>query len=220
MADMMNTSTTPTLGKSVFQRIRAMILDGTLTPGTRLQEKTFADRLGVSRTPVREAIGQLVSEGLVTRSGGGTPVVNSVTLSEIMEILHVRRLLECEATRQAALSGKPLDELIALRNQVVGFLEGPRPDPEAHAALDQRLHLTLARMAGSSLLTTLIEGLKTKTRIYDQGSIPDRFEPGCHEHIAVIDAVIARDPEAASEAMRIHLTNVRESIISHISKPF
>ncbi|MGJ8573285.1 MAG: GntR family transcriptional regulator [Hoeflea sp.] len=220
MADMMNTSTTPTLGKSVFQRIRAMILDGTLTPGTRLQEKTFADRLGVSRTPVREAIGQLVSEGLVTRSGGGTPVVNSVTLSEIMEILHVRRLLECEATRQAALSGKPLDELIILRNQVVGFLDGPRPDPETHAALDQRLHLALARMAGSSLLTSLIEGLKTKTRIYDQGSIPDRFEPGCHEHIAIIDAVIARDPEAASEAMRIHLTNVREAIISHISKPF
>ena len=75
-------------------------------------------------------------------------------------------------------------------------------------------------MAGSSLLTSLIEGLKTKTRIYDQGSIPDRFEPGCHEHIAIIDAVIARDPEAASEAMRVHLTNVRESIISHISKPF
>lgn len=220
MADMMNTSTAPTLGKSVFQRIRTMILDGTLAPGTRLQEKTFADRLGVSRTPVREAIGQLVSEGLVTKSGGGTPVVNSVTLSEIMEILHVRRLLECEATRQAALSGKPLDELIILRNQVVEFLDGQRPDPETHATLDQRLHLTLARMAGSSLLTNLIEGLKTKTRIYDQGSIPDRFEPGCHEHIAIIDAVIARDPEAASEAMRIHLTNVRESIISHISKPF
>jgi DNA-binding GntR family transcriptional regulator len=220
MTDITNTDAAPTLGRSVFQRIREMILNGTLTPGTRLQEKAFADKLGVSRTPVREAIGRLVSEGLVTRSGGGTPVVNSISLSEIMEILHVRRLLECEATRQAVLSGKPLDELITLRKQVLGFLEGPRPDTETHAELDQRLHLTLARMAGSSLLTNLIEGLKTKTRIYDQGSIPDRFEPGCHEHIAIIDAVIARDPEAASEAMRVHLTNVRESIISHISKPF
>lgn len=210
----------PTLGKSAYQQIRGMILDGTLEPGTRLQEKTFADRLGVSRTPVREAIAQLLSEGLVAKPSGGAPVVNSISLSDIMEILHVRRLLECEATRQAAISGKPMDELLALRAEITGFLDGPRPTSEEHAAVDRRLHLTLARMAGSALLTSLIENLKTKTIIYDKGSIPDRFEPGCHEHIAIIDAVIARDADAASEAMRVHLTNVREAIISHISQPF
>lgn len=210
----------PTLGKSTYQRIRGMILDGTLVPGTRLQEKAFADRLGVSRTPVREAIAQLMSEGLVAKPAGGAPVVNSISLSDIMEILHVRRLLECEATRQAALSGKPLDELLKLRSEIKGFLEGPRPDAETHASVDRRLHLALARMAGSGLLTELIENLKTKTIIYDKGSIPDRFEPGCHEHLAIIDAVIARDADAALEAMRVHLTNVREAIISHISQPF
>lgn len=212
--------TEQTLGDSTFQRIKTMILDGTLQPGMRLSEKKFADLLGVSRTPVREAIGQLISEGLAARTAGGSPVVNSISLSDIMEILHVRSLLECEAARKAALSGKPMDELLLLRAQICDFIEGPRPSPEDHSKLDMQLHFVIARMAGSKLLIELIKGLKTKTKMYDQGSIPDRLIPGCHEHLAIIDAVTERTPEQAVTAMKLHLTNVRESIISHIYHPF
>lgn len=214
------TEMTQTLGTATFQRMKAMILDGTLEPGTLLREKNFADRLGVSRTPVREAIGQLISEGLATRSSGGTPMVSSVSLTEIMEILHVRSLLECEAARKAAISGVSMDELASLRTQFAAFLTGPRPSSRAHSALDTQLHMTIARMAGSQLLTELIEGLKTKTLMYDQGSIPDRFEPGCHEHLAIIDAVMDRSADRALTAVKLHLGKVRESIISHIHHPF
>ena len=209
-----------TLGDVTFKRLKAMILDGTLEPGTRLSEKKFADHLGVSRTPVREAIGQLVSEGLAKRSAGSAPVVSSVSLNEIMEILHVRSLLECEAARKAASSGKSTAELIDIRNKMQGFIDGPRPTAAEHSALDMRLHFILAEMAGSNLLLELIESLKVKTGMYDQGSIPDRLVPGCEEHIALIDAVIAGEPEAASSAMKLHLSNVRKSIISHIYHPF
>jgi len=209
-----------TLGDATFKRLKAMILDGTLEPGTRLSEKKFADHLGVSRTPVREAIGQLVSEGLAKRSAGSAPVVSSVSLNEIMEILHVRSLLECEAARKAASSGKSTTELSDIRNKMQGFIDGPRPTAAEHSALDMRLHFILAEMAGSNLLLELIESLKVKTGMYDQGSIPDRLVPGCEEHIALIDAVIAKEPDAASAAMKLHLSNVRESIISHIYHPF
>ncbi|MFG6519386.1 GntR family transcriptional regulator [Sulfitobacter sp. 1A13496] len=209
-----------TLGDATFKRLKAMILDGTLEPGTRLSEKKFADHLGVSRTPVREAIGQLVSEGLAKRSAGSAPVVSSVSLNEIMEILHVRSLLECEAARKAASSGRSTAELNDIRNKMQGFINGPRPTAAEHSALDMRLHFILAEMAGSNLLLELIESLKVKTGMYDQGSIPDRLVPGCEEHIALIDAVIAGEPEAASAAMKLHLSNVRESIISHIYHPF
>lgn len=209
-----------TLGDATFKRLKAMILDGTLEPGTRLSEKKFADHLGVSRTPVREAIGQLVSEGLAKRSAGSAPVVSSVSLNEIMEILHVRSLLECEAARKAASSGKSTAELNDIRYKMQGFIDGPRPTAAEHSALDMRLHFILAEMAGSNLLLELIESLKVKTGMYDQGSIPDRLVPGCEEHIALIDAVIAKDPDAASAAMKLHLSNVRESIISHIYHPF
>jgi DNA-binding GntR family transcriptional regulator len=215
MADTMQT-----LRETTFRRLKAMILDGTLEPGTRLSEKKFADRLGVSRTPVREAIGHLISEGLAARTVGGAPVVNSVSLGDIMEILHVRSLLECEAARKAASSAKYSDDLMALRATICGFLGGPRPSAEDHSAVDMQLHFVIAQMAGSKLLTELIESLKTKTRIYDQGSIPDRLVPGCHEHLAIIDAIIAQNPDNAAAAMKLHLTNVRESIISHIYHPF
>jgi DNA-binding GntR family transcriptional regulator len=213
------TETAQTLSDTAFQRIRAMILEGALEPGTRLSEKKFADSLGVSRTPVREAIGQLISEGLAVRSAGGAPVVNRVSLSDIMEILHARSLLECEAARKAALPGKDTSELAELRARTQSFLDGPRPDAADHSALDMRLHAVIARMAGSKLLFELIEGLKTRTRMYDQGSIPDRLVPGCHEHLAIIDEITAKDADAAA-AMKHHLANVRESIISHIYHPF
>ncbi|MCH2164534.1 MAG: GntR family transcriptional regulator [Marinovum sp.] len=214
------TETLQTLGTSTFNRMKAMILDGTLEPGASLPEKSFADRLGVSRTPVREAIGQLISEGLAKRSAGGTPVVNSVSLAEIMEILHVRSLLECEAARKAAISNSSTVDLANLRRQVSAFLDGPRPSAAQHSSLDMQLHLTIAQMAGSNLLSDLIEGMKIKTMMYDQGSLPDRFEPGCHEHLAIIDAVMAKSPEHASTAMKAHLSKVREAIISHIHHPF
>ena len=209
-----------TLGDFTFKKIKAMILDGTLAAGSRLSEKKFADSLGVSRTPVREAIAQLVSEGLAIKSAGGAPVVNSVSLDDIMEILHVRSLLECEAARKAALSNKPKDELSALKSKISGFLTGPRPSADDHTAVDMQLHFAIARLANSKLLTDLIEGLKTKTRMYDQGSLPDRMVPGCHEHIAIIDAVMDQDPDLAALLMKTHLANARSSIISHIYHPF
>lgn len=209
-----------TLGGSAFKRLKAMILDGSLEPGMRLSEKKFAELLGVSRTPVREAIGQLISEGLAIRTAGGTPVVNRISLNDIMEILHVRSLLECEAARKAALSNASTVDLLSIRDEVRGFLVGPRPEPVVHSALDMRLHGLIAQMAGSRLLIDLIEGLKIKTRMYDQGSIPERFEPGCHEHLAIIDAILARDATHAADAMKLHLKNVRESIISHLYHPF
>ena len=211
---------TETLSGSAFRRLKAMIIDGSLEPGMRLSEKKFADELGVSRTPVREAISQLISEGFATRLAGGAPVVNQVSLSDLMEILYVRSLLECEAASKAAVSDVSHDDLKALLQRVEGFLDGPRPGAAEHTALDMELHGQIARMAGSKLLKELIEGLKVKTCMYDQGSIPDRFVPGCHEHIAIIEAILARDPASAGAAMKLHLKNVREAIISHIYHPF
>ena len=97
---------------------------------------------------------------------------------------------------------------------------GRAPPAAEHAGQERRRHVHIAGMAGSTLLLELIEGLKVRTGMYDQGSIPDRLVPGCEEHIALIDAVVAQDPEAASAAMKLHLGNVRESIISHIYHPF
>lgn len=213
---MSKASINQTLSDSVHDRLRAMILCGDLPAGTRLQEHVFAEKLGVSRTPVREAIARLVSEGLVTRVHAGAPTVNKISITEFIEILHVRRLLECEAARQAAIGEEAPDALVSARLQVKSFLENGAPSAAEHADFDEFLHGSIARMSGSTLLTEMVLNLKRKTRIFDKGSIPQRFEPGCHEHIEIIDAILERDPDRASEAMRLHIDNARTAILSHV----
>lgn len=207
-----------TLGDTTHDRLRRMIVSGELPAGTRLQEKAFADRLGVSRTPVREAIARLVSEGLVTRSQGGVPVVNQISISEIIEILHIRRLLECESARQAATVHAQVEPLLSLRARTDALLAGGMTTPAEHADLDEEFHTTIARVSGSRLLAELVQNLKLKTRIFDKGFIPERFEPGLKEHLDILDAILARDPLRAETAMRRHLDNVRESILASIQR--
>ena len=209
-----------TLGQSVHDRLRGMILAGELPSGTPLQEKLFAEKLGLSRTPVREAVAKLTSEGLVTRNGGGVPTVSRISMTDIMEILHIRRLLESEAARQAASVNSPPEPFLALRARLTQYLQGDRPSVADYAPFDEDLHVLIAKTAGSNLLTEMVKGLKLKTRIFDKGSIPERFEPGCHEHIEIIDAVLARDPDRAEAAMRSHIDNARSAILSHLYRLF
>ncbi|MEY8840780.1 GntR family transcriptional regulator [Cribrihabitans sp. XS_ASV171] len=206
------------LTEHTVQRLRDMILSGELSAGTHLQERAFAERLGVSRTPVREAISRLINEGLVTRQTRGAPTVSRISVSEVVEILHVRRLLECEAARQAANVHSPAEDWLRFKAKIQDFLANERPDRVEHANFDFDFHMHIAKTAGSKLLSEMIKGLKMKTRIFDQGEIPSRFEPGAREHLAIIDAILARDPEAAEQAMRRHIENAREAILSHIHR--
>lgn len=217
MTDLRDTST---LGQSAYAQLRGMILDGALPAGARLQEQALAEMLGVSRTPVREAIGRLAAEGLVVRPNGGAPVVHKISVGEVMEILHVRRLLECEAARQAATAQPPVERFLTLRARVERFLHGERPSAEEHLAVDAELHDLIAATSGSGLLRELVATLKLRTRMFDKGSIPERFEPGCHEHLAIIDAILERDPARAESLMRAHLENARAAILGHLSRLF
>ena len=211
-------SQSESLTESALQQLRDMILSGELPSGTQLQERTFAERLGVSRTPVREAIARLMNEGLVTRAHRGVPTVNRISISEVMEILHVRRLLECEAAKQAAGVSSDPEIWLNFKAKLSGFLDGERPTPVEHADFDFAFHMQVAKTAGSTLLAEMISSLKLKTRIFDQGQLPERLEPGTREHIAILDAILARNPDAAEAAMREHINNAREAILSHLHR--
>ncbi|PZR92435.1 MAG: GntR family transcriptional regulator [Stutzerimonas stutzeri] len=208
-----------TLGHSTYERLRDMILSGTLPAGASLQEKKLAERLGVSRTPVREATMRLMMEGLVLRGAGMTPVVRRLSIDDFIEILHVRRLLEVEAAGRAAEVGGSQD-LRDIAARIAEFRDGLEPTPEEHVAVDDRLHLVIATLAGSRLLAELINDLRQKTKIFDMGRVPERFLPGVHEHLEIVDAILSKDVHRAQSAMRTHIDNVRASVMAHLRRLF
>ena len=206
----------PGLGQTTYDRLRDLILSGALPADSPLQEKRLAEQLGVSRTPVREAITRLVAEGLVVRQAGLTPVVRRLSVNDFAEILHARRLLEVEAAGLAAEAGGS-SELARIRERIEAFRR-EAPTPQEHVSVDDWLHLTIATLAGSRLLTDLVQGLRERTKIFDMGQVPERFEPGIAEHLEIIDAVQAGDSERARAAMRTHIENVLSSVINRLRR--
>lgn len=204
------------LAETAYVGIRDMILRGELAPEDRVLENDCAERLGISRTPVREAIARLASEGLIGRGAGGAPRVNRISADAMFDILHVRRLLEIEAARRAC-TASARGTLIDLRHRLLGYLDAPDVSAEDHQRTDEELHACIARMAESPMLGELIANLRLRTRVFDKKMLPGRFEPGCREHIAIIDAILNGDADAAGAAMKKHLDNAVQSIIDHLN---
>ena len=109
------------LAASAYERLHGMVLSGVIAGGQVIQERRLAGQLGLSRTPVREALGRLEGEGLLRREGRHL-LCSNVSVAEVMEILSVRRLLEAEAARSAAVR-LPLPQLEGLRAAILGMAD-------------------------------------------------------------------------------------------------
>lgn len=199
------------LALQVYHVVMKQILNGTLSPKSVVHEAKLASMLGLSRTPVREAIGKLEGEGFLVRNGR-TVMVQELTLSDYLEILHMRRLLECEAASLAADNGRiPDSELRALRERI----EATDDDAgaEAHWELDNALHDLVARGSGSRLLAKTVAGLRRRTLLFGRDRVPARLRNGRAEHLELVDALLAHDAERASAAMRRHLDSTRAEVL-------
>lgn len=200
-----------TLAVVACERIRRMILEGELAGGTVVQDRRLAEILGLSRTPVREALGRLAGEGYLRRDGR-VLTVNAVSVEDVMEILAVRRVIEVEAARLAVgrLSPERIDQI---RNAINGMVAVEQVSPERHWSIDDLVHLSIAEAAGNKLILRLVTELRDRTRMFGLSRIPRRFEPGKSEHLAILDAIARGDADAAGAAMRAHIENARTGIL-------
>lgn len=195
----------PTRAEFVYQELLRWIADGSLHPSERLRETLICERLGVSRTPVREAIRRLEAEGRVATVPRRGAVVAELDPHEVVEIYTVRIELEAFAARLAAqhatLAEIDLMERILERSSQLGG------DPRELNNNNWRLHKTVQIAAHNRFLSQLFDSLAGSfAMLRGVKYIPaGRPESLLAEHRKIIDAIRARDPEAAAQAAQDHV---------------
>lgn len=206
-------------GKSLGQKAYDTLLDKLvrreIPVGSVLQDRKIAEMLAISRTPVRDALNRLESEGFVTRLSGGGLVVKEFSTRELIETLHVRQILELESIRLA--TGRiPLAELEEIEGAIRQLLAADAPDSEDNWMIDSRFHGLIAHYSGNAVLAKHISDLRLKTHMFNLDWVPERYPAGNREHLAMIQALKRGDSEAARHAMQAHIENVKRSIIEKL----
>lgn len=208
--------TEPTrLGREAHQRIIAMIFDGVLKSGDALQEAALGQQLGMSRTPVREAIKRMQSEGLAVLDGRMIRV-HRLSKHEIEEIFFLRLQLEPFVARSAVrLPPSQIDAMEARTRQIMA--QGPAVEDQ-HRQADDAFHDLMGREAGNASIASVIAGLRRRTCVFDHRQVPDRFVIGCQEHLLILDAVRTGDPDRVQAGMRAHLENARDAVLDRLNQ--
>jgi DNA-binding GntR family transcriptional regulator len=198
----------------VYARLRQGILDGTYAPGARLGEADLAVALGVSRTPVREALRRLGSEGLLSTLPNKGARVRTWTTSELSDISDLRALLEGHAARQAAtrVTGADIAAMADLVTRMeAAAADGTAADIDLITELNREFHGAVIEASGNALLPGLMHSLlhvPVISRTYRHYS-PARMQQSMRQHRDLVDALRAGDPAWAEAVMRVHVLSAR-----------
>nr|WP_274636919.1 GntR family transcriptional regulator [Microbacterium bovistercoris] len=196
------------------------IQSGALAPGTVLGEVEQAARLGVSRTPLREALGRLAADGLAVQQSPRVTVVSEIDADDIRELFEVRRALEETAARLAAQRG----DAAAFAALAEGFdrVGADAGDPAASydqlfAEFDAQIDASVANDYLTAALRTIRTHLVRVRRLAREN--PGRVAAAVAEHRTIARAIAARDAELAAHATHIHVHNALESILASVEAP-
>lgn len=193
------------LGEAVFRMLCGALRDGVYRPGDRLVEDEVAQKLEVSRTPVREALGRLLAKGLVEHAGGRGLVVRRPDAAEVLELYAMREILEGAAARLAA-SHATAPELDTLRDLAEGF-SMQAGTPREMARLNRLFHEAIVRAARNRFLDGALREMQDAIGLLGPTTflVGGRPPTATTEHAAILAAIVARDPDAAEQAARAHI---------------
>jgi GntR family transcriptional regulator, rspAB operon transcriptional repressor len=195
------------VSQSVYRELFNRILTGELPPGSVVSEKQLAETLGVSRTPVHNAVLQLVKDGLVTQEANHRPVIGRVSEADVEEIFDMRRLLEGEAARRAAsrMDRATLARLRAAADELAK--KGKRSGALARwADFDDQFHEAIAAACDSSRLAADIRRYRMVHHALNRLRMTEDLIPqALQEHVAILAGLESRDAERAAAAMDEHL---------------
>lgn len=201
------------LREVVADTLREAIISGVLKPGERLMEIQLAKELGVSRTPVREAIRTLELEGFVVMIPRRGTYVADISIKDINELYEIRTVLDVLAAGLAAerITEKELEEL----ERLLVKLGEDTNDTERLIELDLQFHDVLYRASRNDRLVGIIYNLQEQFTRFRSISIqyPGRMENTIEEHTRLVEAVAQRDVESAQQAAREHIENSEQVLL-------
>ena len=207
------------LSEITYERIKEAIRNADLVPGQPLSETKLSKMLGISRTPVREALQQLAQEGLVQIIPGRAVTVASPSVQEVMNAVHVRSILEPEVARLAAvsISSDDLEILLSIIQEMEEAID--HEDRTKWAKADSRFHEILSASCPNNLLGDMV--IQVRNRISylstDNQTNQNRMLACTQEHRQVAEAIAAGDPQVAEKATRDHIDKLRDSLFRRLT---
>jgi DNA-binding GntR family transcriptional regulator len=203
----------PTLAEKLATAIADGILNGTLRPGVRLDEIGLAQQHGVSRTPVREALRQLTTSGLIDMRPRKGAVVSRATPAEIESLFVAMAEMEATCARLAAMSMTPLERRrLQARHEAMIELSA-KADPEAYSDANVAFHLAIYAGAHNEPIADYTRGLRRRVGPFRraQFQVEGRLTRSTEEHGAVVMAILAGDARGAHAAMLHHVGLVEDA---------
>lgn len=197
-------------------RIRELIRTGRLEKGQKIVEKELCETLGISRTPLREALRVLSAEGLIDLVPHKGAYVSQPSMEEIRDMFEVMGVLEGTCARIAAekMTEEEFRRLEALHAELERHYESR--DPEGYIRANNAYHVRVQELTGNRVLNEIVNGLREKVLLYRYRQLyrPDRFDQSIREHRELLEAFRRRDPARAEAVMQHHLRKQCEALVS------
>ena len=203
------------LHEAIFQKLRLLLVEGNIAPGSKLNERELAESLHVSRTPIREAIRRLAADGLVELIANRGAIAVQLSLADVIHTFDVIADLEGFSGELAAknISDAALSELEALQYEMMASYA--RRDLSTYYKLNLRIHHLINQAANNPVLTKLFSQVNTRIEALRFRSNQDgvKWEKAVEEHQEMLDALKARDPARMRKIMMTHVQNKRDVVI-------
>lgn len=204
------------LGDEVYEALYGQLMSHRIAPGARISVDQLVRELGVSHTPIREALSRLEAQGLVVKTHLiGYSAADQIDERKLSQLYDLRLLLEPYAASEAAskMQDEDLRRLVALHLQMQQIDERSRESYGAFAAMDGRFHDIIAHGSGNELVQDALARLHTHVHLFRLFYIVEATEDANAEHGEVVSAIRAHDPARAAKAMREHIVRSRERFI-------
>jgi DNA-binding GntR family transcriptional regulator len=208
------------LHEEAVDRMRDLIVHGELAPGSRLNERLLCAQLGISRTPLREAIKLLATEGLVELLPNRGAVVARIEAARLAETLAVMGALEGLAGELACrnASRECIEQIRTLHREMLAMHE--RGDLAGYFRYNQAIHLSIVEASGNSVLANAYRQLNANVRRarYMANLSKERWDEAVHEHDQILQALAGRNVAALTRLLRDHLANKLAAVLTGLEK--